>query len=264
MEILRADMLKEDRFERTKRIPWIDLLKIEKAKVLIVGAGAIGNEVAKNLVLSGFKFISVVDMDHVERSNLNRCVFFSDLDADKERMKAEVVAEGMEALDESVKVNFHTKKIEDMSEEFIPSHDIVLGALDNVMTRLHINGVCYYNNIPYIDGATQGFTGKVQVVLPPNTPCLECTMNKTHMKILEKRFSCTGSDISYFEDKLAAEITTTAVISAVQVREALKIVCQKYDSVIKNIFYYDGLRNTSEIFEVDFNPMCPHHQVIEE
>jgi hypothetical protein len=84
-------------------------------------------------------------------------------------------------------------------------------------------------------------------------------MNKTHMKVMEKRFSCTGREVTFFEDKLAAEITTTSIVASVQVREALKITCKKEDMLIKGIFYYNGEKNTSEIFEIEINPKCPHH-----
>ena len=96
--VLRADRLNEDRFERSKRMTWMDIEAIKKAKILMVGAGAIGNEVAKNLVLSGFHNITLIDMDYVVRSNLNRCLFFTDEHADKKVMKVDVVSEGMKRL----------------------------------------------------------------------------------------------------------------------------------------------------------------------
>lgn len=259
MKVIRADRLKEDKYERSKRIKWLDLDLIKKAKTLVVGAGAIGNEVCKNLMLSGYENISIVDMDRVERSNLNRCLFFSDLDADKKRLKAEVVAEKLKILDENLKVSHHTEKIQELPEDFIPSHDLVFGCLDNIAARLHVNAFCYHHRIPYIDGATDGFIGKVQVVIAPKTPCLECTMNKTHMRVMDKRFSCTGRDVTFFEDRLPAEITTTSVIAAVQVREGLKISCKSEDMLIGKIFYYNGVKNISDVFDIDINPDCPHH-----
>jgi molybdopterin/thiamine biosynthesis adenylyltransferase len=225
-----------------------------------VGAGAIGNEVCKNLVLSGFGNITIVDMDEIERSNLSRCLFFSDLDANQKRLKAEVVAERLKALDGDLKVSFHTKKIQNLPDNFIPSFDLVLGCLDNIAARLHLNAFCYHHKIPYIDGATDGFIGKVQVVKAPETPCLECTMNKTHMKVMEMRFSCTGRDVIFYEEKLPAEITTTSVIAAVQVREGIKISCKNENFLKNQIFYYNGQKNISEVFDIEFNPQCPHHQ----
>jgi len=256
---VRVGFLDEDKYERAKRISWYDLDKIKKAKVLIVGAGALGNEVAKDVVLAGYKKISIVDMDHVVRSNLNRCLFFSEKDAEERKLKAEVLAEKLHRMDNELKIKYEARMIQDLGEDFIPSHDIVFGCLDNIAARLHLNAHCYHNRIPYIDGGIVGFIGKVQVVLPPDTSCLECGMNSTHMRIVEMRFSCTGGDVTFFEPKLAAEITTTSIISAVQVREALKITNERRDLVINNLFYYDGSRNVSEVLEIPTNPLCPHH-----
>jgi molybdopterin/thiamine biosynthesis adenylyltransferase len=189
---LRPGDLDEDRHERSKRLEWFDLESVQNTKVLVVGCGAIGNETVKNLILAGFKKITLVDMDHVVRSNLNRCIFFDDEDADRKRFKAEAVVEKAKKLEKNLKIDFKTEMIQDLPDDFIPSFDLVLGCLDNVAARLHLNAHCYMHGIPYIDAATLGFVGKVQVVLPPETPCLECGMNKTHLKIMGDRFSCTG------------------------------------------------------------------------
>ena len=233
MKAISATELKDDRFERSKRIAWLDFASIERTKVLVVGCGAVGCEVSKNLVLSGFRNITLVDMDTIQVSNLNRCIFFTESDAQNKRFKAEVIAEKLKLLDEQINVNFHLKKIQEMPEEFLPSFDLVFGCLDNIEARLHLNAFCYHNKIPYIDSATNGFSGKVQVILAPETPCLECNMNRSHMKNIELRRSCTGSDVTFFEDPYPAEITTTSIIAAVQVREGLKIASKEKD-ILKN------------------------------
>ncbi len=256
---LRPGYLDEDKHERSKRLDWFDLDKVRDAKVLVVGCGAIGNETVKNLILAGFRRIMLVDMDRVVRSNLNRCVFFNDNDAERKRLKAEVVAEKAGRLEKNLEIEYRTEMIQDLPEEFISSFDIVLGCLDNVAARLHLNAHCYYNGIPYIDAATLGFIGKVQVVLPPETPCFECAVNKTHLKIMGDRFSCTGVDTTYHEPKLAAEITTTSIVSAIQTRESLKIVLGRESELLHNVFYYDGMKNISDVLELSRNPECPHH-----
>lgn len=257
--VLRAGQLDEDRFDRSKRIGWLDMDRIEKENVLVVGAGALGNEVVKDLVLSGFRRISLVDMDRVVMSNLNRCLFFTEADSRHRRAKATVVARRAAPLGNRVKIDARVERIEELPEGFIREHGIVLGCLDNLAARLHLNAHTYPFNIPYVDGGTLGATGKVQVVLPPETPCLECGMNRTHMRIIQKRFSCTGNDFTFFDPKLAAEITTTSVIAAVQVREALKITSGHPELALRNMFYYDARRNVSDVLEVDRNPDCPIH-----
>ena len=249
----------KDRFDRARRIDWLDIDAISQAKVLMVGAGAIGNEVAKNLVLSGFRHITVVDMDRVVNSNLARCLFFSEADATRDNLKADIVAKGMMTLDRNIKATAIIGKIQDQEDGFVRGFDVVLGCLDNVLARLYLNAQCYYNSIPYIDGAMDGVRGKVQVVMPPETPCLECGMNRSHGRIVELRFSCTGNDVSLFLPKIGAEITTTSIIGAIQVKEAVKLISGKGANCLKNVAYYDGINNSLEVLEIDKNPDCPNH-----
>ncbi len=245
-------------------IPWISFDKIEQWKVLVVGAGALGNEVAKNLALSGFRNLTIVDMDRVEISNLNRCIFFTLEDAERKRYKASVVARKIMDLGLDMEVSYHNSKIQDLSEDFIASHDMVFGCVDNIETRLHLNAFCYFHKRPYIDGATSGFTGKVQVILAPETPCIECTMNESHMKVLEKRYSCTGSEISFHEPPKPSEITTTCVVAAIQVREGVKITSGHEKVLLNRIFYYNGEINQSGEIAIEINPNCQHHGFVEQ
>lgn len=248
-----------DRYERSKRIEWLDLAMVSRAKVIVVGAGALGNETCKNLVLSGYKHISLVDMDWVVRSNLNRCVFFTEADAEDKRLKVEVIADGLRDIAPEAELKVYPHRIEELPEALISEHDIVLGCLDNIAARLHVNALSYHHRIPYIDGATDGLRGKVHVLLPPSGPCLECYMNDTHYKALEKRFSCTGEATTYVAPRLAAEITTTSVVSAVQVREALKLACGRHDLVLNNVFYYDGTHNVADVLKLELDPECHLH-----
>ena len=251
----------EDVYDRSKRIGWLDLEAVADSKVLMVGAGALGNEVAKNLVLSGFRSITIVDMDHVVPSNLNRCMFFSKDDAVKRREKAKVVSKGVHAFFEDCKARPIVGKIQELPEKIFKSHDVVLGCLDNVDARMHTNHHSYVVGKTYIDGGTEGMIGKVMVTKPPSGACLQCGMNRTHARIAGLRFSCTGKDIVFHEPKLAAEITTTCVISAIMVREALKVVSDRPDMLLNNSFYYDGQRNVSEEMEAPLDPACPVHRV---
>jgi molybdopterin/thiamine biosynthesis adenylyltransferase len=261
MENLKPGMFDQDRLERSKRISWLDMDRIARTRCLVVGAGALGNEVIKDLVLSGFKRIELVDMDHVVRSNLNRCVFFREGDAENRSKKADIVACRASELDPSIEIIPSVAKIETYDLDRFRMFDMVFGCLDNIAARIHVNSHSYFANIPYIDGGTNGFRGKVQVVIPPETPCLQCAMNRSHYRVMEKRFSCTGSDVSYFEPKMPAEITTTSVVAAIQVREALKLASGRSDKCIRNILFYDGLNGTSDELEVDIDGDCPMHRV---
>ncbi len=256
---MRVGKIDEDRLDRSRRVGWLNLETISKARVLMVGAGAIGNEVAKDLALSGFRWITVVDMDHVVGSNLNRCLFFTQEDASKRTRKAAVIARGIKTLAPDTEPVAVVGRIEDLPENLFKDHDIVFGCLDNIQARIHVNSHAYASGKVYIDGGMEGFIGKVMVVRPPDGACLQCGMNRSHAKVAELRFSCTGKDVVFHEPQLAAEITTTSVIGAVMVREALKVLSCRNDMTIANAFYYDGLRNVSDEIEVSLDPNCPVH-----
>jgi molybdopterin/thiamine biosynthesis adenylyltransferase len=251
----------DDVYDRSKRIGWLDLDEVASARVLVIGAGALGNEVAKDLALSGFKKMTIVDMDHVVGSNLNRCLFFSREDASEKRKKAVVVAEGIEKLCEDAVPEPIVGKIQDLPAKRFRDYSIVLGCLDNVDARIHANSHAYASGSIYIDGGMDGMIGKVMVSRPPSGACLQCGMNRSHAKVASLRFSCTGNDVVFHEPKLAAEITTTSIISAVMVREALKVASGRSDMLLKNTFYYDGQRNISEELEVSLDPECPVHGI---
>ena len=86
----RLRLAPEGRYDRQELAGWSQQ-RLSQAKVLVIGAGAIGNEVVKGLALVGVGCVMVVDMDHVAPSNLTRCVLFRDSDVG--RPKADVVCE---------------------------------------------------------------------------------------------------------------------------------------------------------------------------
>ncbi len=243
--------------DRTRRIGWVDLDRVEGSKVLVVGAGALGNETVKDLVLFGFRHIDVLDMDHVVRSNLNRCVLFREGDESSGRGKADLVAERARQLSSEANISPKNGMVQSMGSEEMRQYDMILGCLDNVAARLHLNANSYHAQVPYIDGGTDGFRGKLQVVVPPVTPCLQCAMNRSHFKVMERRFSCTGHDTVFYQPKMPAEITTTSVIAALQVREAVKLLSGM--GTIKHALYYDGVLGTTELLLLDIDPGCPNH-----
>jgi molybdopterin/thiamine biosynthesis adenylyltransferase len=235
-----------------KRIDWLDIESLQGARCLVVGAGALGNEVIKCMLLAGFGNICVADMDDIAISNVSRCVFFREEDSGKK--KAPTVAERAHDLYPEADIVPVVSRIQE-SEDW--DFDIVFGCVDNISARLHVNSHARYHGIPYIDGATDGFRGKVQSVMDDG-PCLECGMNGSHMKLIDKRFSCTGNG-AVFLPKLASEITTTSIVAAIQVREAMKILSGRRDLCIRNVIYYDGILGTMESLEISEDRDCPNH-----
>ncbi|MDR2865815.1 MAG: ThiF family adenylyltransferase [Methanomassiliicoccaceae archaeon] len=254
--MIRAKEYDMDRFDRSKRIDWVNIDKIGRARCLVVGAGALGNEAVKCLVLSGFRDITIADNDSVVTSNLNRCVFFRGSDV-KEGMKSDILAMRASELDHEVTITPRRTLAQDIGDwdEF----SMILGCVDNISARLHVNAHACYHRIPYVDGGTDGMYGKVQVVLPDG-PCLQCSMNRSHYGIAETRFSCTGNGSVFYVPKMAAEITTTSAIAAMQIREAVKIASGREDICIRNAAFYDGMSGETIVLEIKKDDRCANHE----
>jgi len=235
-----------------RRISWMDVDRFSRLKCLVVGAGALGNEVLKCMILAGFRDLTVVDMDRVEISNLSRCVFFRECDCGL--IKSHVLAERANRQSPNMNVKGINSKIQEIDDW---DYDLILGCLDNISARLHTNSHAIYHGIPYVDGGTDGMRGKVQTVLPGG-PCLNCAINGSDVKVLNSRFSCTGS--ANAPPLLPAEITTTSIVAAMQVREAEKIASGKEDLCIRNITFYDGVRGTMDTVSLDMDEACPNYR----
>src|SRR3989337_2806378 len=105
----------ENPTDRQERISWWSQEKLKKAKVMVVGAGAIGNETLKNLALLGIGSIFIVDFDTISTSNLSRTVLFRKADVGKK--KAEVAAERVRelAFNDDIKIDwFHGDLVWDL------------------------------------------------------------------------------------------------------------------------------------------------------
>ncbi|CAH3020506.1 unnamed protein product [Porites evermanni] len=161
---------------------------LESAKILVIGAGGLGCELLKDLALSGFRNIDVIDMDTIDVSNLNRQFLFRPKDIGRE--KAVVAAEFVNSRVAGCNVTPHFKKIQDYDADFYRGFHLIVCGLDSIVARRWINGMVLslleYDEdgtldqtsvIPVVDGGTEGFKGNARVIIPGLTACIECTLD---------------------------------------------------------------------------------------
>ncbi|MBR1899304.1 MAG: ThiF family adenylyltransferase [Oscillospiraceae bacterium] len=263
---LNSSDFEEDRYSRLRLIPWWDQEKIQNAKIMVVGAGALGNELVKNLTLLGIGNILILDMDSIENSNLTRSVLFRRSDVG--RFKAEIAAErAMEINPDVNAVGIIANIIDDVGLGVFRRMDVVLGGLDNREARLAINQSCYKVDKPWIDGAIEVLNGFARVFVPGQGACYECTMTDMDWQLINKRKSCallTHEQMA--EGKIPTTPTSSSVIAGIQVQELLKILHKERNlpTLAGKGFVFNGLTHDSYVVEYQEKPDCMSHDTYDE
>ncbi|KAL5021618.1 hypothetical protein ScPMuIL_000773 [Solemya velum] len=150
--------------------------KVNSSKILVVGAGGIGCELLKNLVLTGFKDIEVIDLDTIDVSNLNRQFLFR-----KEHVgmsKAKVAKESALQFNPDANIISYHDSIfsSEYGMDFFKKFAVVMNALDNTAARNHVNRMCLAADIPLIESGSAGYLGQVTVIKKGLTECYECQL----------------------------------------------------------------------------------------
>lgn len=253
----------EDRYSRLRLISWWDQGKIAAARVLVVGAGALGNEILKNLALLGFRRIVVVDLDTIEISNLSRTVLFSDSEIGKS--KAEAAAAAVKRMSPGAEVlPLKANVLSDVGLGVFGWADVVLGGLDNREARLWLNRACWRMNKLFVDGAIEGINGVARVFLPGQPPCYECTLGEVDWQILQNRLSCnllTGAEME--AGKVPTTPTIASIIGGIQVQEAVKFL-HGVKTLSGEAFVFEGLNHTSYRVGYTESSDCMSHHTVEE
>jgi len=274
LKVFKLEKFDEDPSSRQRILQGWHQEILKKSKVLVVGAGALGNEVVKNLVLVGVGTIYIVDFDIIVSSNLNRCIFFRKDDAKKGVSKVATVATRATELSPydytkiiPVEANIHSLPHD---HEIYTQSQVYVSCLDNLAARLELNAAAIANNKPLVDGGMSGYIGHVQVVIPGKTACLQCDIGEMELKSIYNRLSCSGSPLEFSGPKIPALPTVTSVIGAVMAQEVLKILFG-YERFVKEGVWtketgiplagrrlYINMRlNIYEVFDLEKNPSCP-------
>jgi adenylyltransferase/sulfurtransferase len=248
----------EDRFSRFRLIPWWDQKKLQAARVLVIGAGALGNEILKNLALLGFERIAVVDLDRIEESNLSRAILFNSQDVGS--FKAEAAARSLQKIAPQARVQpLVANVVQNCGLGLFAWSDVVIAGLDNREARLWINRCAWKMNRPWIDGAIEGINGLARVFVAGTAPCYECTLGETDWKLLEQRMSCNLLlREANTEGKVATTPTISSVIAGIEVQEAVKLL-HGMPTLASSGFVFEGLNHTSYKVEYTANPDCMSH-----
>ena len=264
IQLSSADF-EEDRYSRLRLIPWWDQERLKNATIMVVGAGAIGNELIKNLTRLGIGRILIYDMDSIENTTLTRSVLYRAKDVG--RYKAEVAAERAREMNPDVKAKaFIANIIDDVGLGVFRRMDVVLGGLDNREARLSINQSCYKVDRPWIDGAIEALNGFARVFIPGQGACYECTMTETDWMLINKRKSCallTHEQMA--SGKIPTTPTSSSIIAGIQVQEMLKLLHadRNLPTLAGKGYVFNGLTHDSYVVEYQCKEDCMSHDTYE-
>jgi molybdopterin/thiamine biosynthesis adenylyltransferase len=215
----------DDRFGRQKAIPGWSQEVLSSAKVLVAGAGALGNETLKNLALVGVGTIGIIDRDVVEMSNLSRSVLFREEDLGQP--KALVAAGRIKGLNPNLIVHpYQLDLTTDLGAGSIEKYDLLLGCVDSIEARWKLNRLCRAARVAWIDAGIDAGMGQISFFAGSGGPCYECSMNDSMWNRIHERRSCLLTHTTMPERSVATTAIIASMIASLQVQEAIAYLHQ--------------------------------------
>ena len=250
------------------KLSWFKQKKVSSAHVMVVGCGALGNEVIKNLALFGVGNLVLVDFDEVEYSNLTRSILFTSDDASTNRYKVEAAAESIKKINPNINV---TTIVGDISHNvglgLIRKMNVVVGCLDNRWARYTLNRLCMRAGVPWVDGGINALEGVAKVFIPGKN-CYACTLEPSAHTELKKHTSCAVAIKRNIESgRVPTTPVVASIIGAVQAQESMKLIHKEelasgeLTSLCGKMFCYDGASMTVRLVSHQaWDNDCPVHE----
>ena len=249
-------------------LSWFKKDKVKNARVLVAGAGALGNEVVKNLALFGVGHIYVCDFDQIEISNLTRSVLFREEDAYNHAYKAEIVAKRAKEINPQIEV---TPIVGNLFSEvgfgLYKAVDVIIGCLDSRIARYQLNRLSLRAGKTWIDGSIENLTGVVKVYTP-GVSCYECGLSREEFNNIMLRTGC--ADVVRTQTSAGRVATTpisASIIGAMQVQEAMKVIHTEesqpvpFKTLSGKMWRFEGMTNAVNVYKYSsWKNNCPAHE----
>jgi len=217
------DPRRAQRYRRHDLIDWFSQEQVSAARVAVIGAGAVGNEVVKNLALLGCGTIDVFDFDTVELHNLTRSVLLRESDAG--RNKAEAVAERARELDPHVTVR--ADFWDTLALGRLQQYDCAVAAVDNFEARLRLNQLCLIARVNLVNTGLDSRWAAVEsfpFAATADAACYECTLPGSAYARVAERYSCGGlRRRARIERRIPTTTITASVAGALAASAALRL-----------------------------------------
>jgi len=212
--------------------------RLKKAHIFIAGAGGLGSPVSIYLAVAGVGTITIVDMDVVDGTNLNRQILHYDRDIG--RKKTASAEEKLRELNPDIIINAIDVKIDaSNAKKLVGNADGMVDAMDNYPTRYQLNDVAIAKQIPFFHGGIRGFYGQATTIIPGTTPCLKCIFPKAPPR---EEFPVVG--------------VTAGIIGTIQSNEVIKYLTGTGDLLANRLFIWDGMQAHADEICIERDPSC--------
>ena len=220
--------------------------KLLNAHVLVIGAGGLGSAAAPYLAAAGVGYITLVDHDDIELTNLQRQIMHTEAMVGKSKVVSG--KQFLHQLNSGIQVEtIQSKANSSLLDELLPSVDIVLDCTDNFSTRHLINASCVQHQKPLVSGSALRFDGQVSVFDPRNeiSPC----------------YACIFSPVETFEEVSCATMgifsPLVGIIGTIQAAQALQVLIQFGEPLIGRMLLWNARTNQVDQIRITRNADCP-------
>jgi molybdopterin/thiamine biosynthesis adenylyltransferase len=215
-----------DRYLRLQGVDGLDVARLAAMRVAVVGAGAVGNEVVKNLALMGVGAIDVHDFDSVEIHNLTRSVFLRE--ADVGTSKARAVAARAAEVDPNVRLRaVEGDAWRTLTLAQVARLDVVVAAVDNLEARMRLSQLCLLAGTPLVNAGIDSRYASVEVFPHASAAphaCFECHLPESAYARIAQRYSCGWLRRALQDErKVPTTAVTASVAGALAVESALRL-----------------------------------------
>jgi molybdopterin-synthase adenylyltransferase len=247
------------RYQRHSLSDWFSQEALAKTKTAVIGAGAVGNEVIKNLALLGVGEIHIFDFDRIEEHNLTRSVLFRSSDIGEP--KANVAAEGAMDLDPNVSaVPYHGDFWMLLSLSDLRTFDVLFCCVDNFEGRIHCNTLCYLAGVDFVNTGIDSRSAMVELypfARSRAVGCLECNMPPSVYQRIAARHSCGYlRKASLIERKIPTTIIASTAVASLAVSRGLRFGEVDGQAAAQR-FYIDTIAGSLTRTELSRTEGCP-------
>jgi len=210
--------------------------KLGSSRVAVVGLGGLGCNVITHLASAGVKDLVIADGGSVDISDLNRQFIYTDEDVGSK--KAERAAKWITRTNPDAVVRVIDRSVDNDNIDAIGECDIIMDCLDNRSSRMILNRYALRNNIKLVHGGVESMFGQVTVVIPRETPCLECILPDNDSKEIPSVSPMVG------------------IIGAVQAMEAIKVLTGTGSALAGKLLTIDATDNSYRVLDVKRKENC--------